>query len=563
MKALVLAAGLGTRLRPYTERTPKPLFTLDGRPLLGRVIHQLIAAGAETIAVNTHHLAEQIEAYLADETFAADIILRHEPEILGTGGAIRNTADIWETAPFMVVNSDIATDIDFASVYRFHAGHGHPVTLVLCHDPDFNTVSVDAQGNVVTFAPARRDARGDRQPLTFTGIQVLDPVVIDFIPDGGFAHSIDAFEAMLAAGFKVKAFIAADNTWSDIGSPQRYRRTARDIMAAAVFRELAPQQSAHPVEWKPLAGDGSDRRWYRLHQGDRTVVMVDHGLRAGAPPGEADAFVNIGRHLHRRGLPVPRILRADPFVGLVCLEDLGDCHLQTHVAGLSSPAAVLSLYRKIIDLLIQISVSGGSGFDPDWTWQTARYDREVIVEKECRYFIEAFVRNYCGRSIAFERIEAESHHLADGILAESAEGFMHRDFQSRNILIAADRPWIIDFQGGRLGPVQYDLAALLIDPYVALPDAMQETLLEYFIDRYQDRTGRPRAAIAALYRLCALARNLQMLGAFGFLVKEKQKAHFTAYVPDALESLRRNLAKVETHSFPQLRDVATTLSQQV
>ncbi|MDJ0989934.1 MAG: sugar phosphate nucleotidyltransferase, partial [Desulfobacterales bacterium] len=95
MKALVLAAGLGTRLRPFSERTPKPLFTLDGRPLLERIINQLIAAGVRTIAINTHHLAEQIAAYLAAESFAARIILRHEPEILGTGGAIRNTADIW------------------------------------------------------------------------------------------------------------------------------------------------------------------------------------------------------------------------------------------------------------------------------------------------------------------------------------------------------------------------------------------------------------------------------------------------------------------------------------
>ena len=375
MKALVLAAGLGTRLRPYTEQTPKPLFTLDGRPLLGRVIHQLIAAGAQTIAVNTHHLAGQIEAYVTTANFAARLILRHEPEILGTGGAIRNTEDIWGPEPFMVVNSDIATDIDLAAVYRFHAGHDHPVTLVLCDDPDFNTVSVDAQGYVTDFSPPDHAARGDRQRLTFTGIQVLDPAVIEFIPPAGFSHSVDAFKSMLAAGFRIKAFIAKDNHWSDVGSPQRYRRAGRDIMAAAVFKQLAPASTDGTTVWKPLAGDGSDRRWYRLQRGETSVVAVDHGLRAGAPPGEADAFVHIGRHLHRRGLPVPRILRADPFAGLIFIEDLGDRHLQTHIAGLSSPAAIVACYRKIIDLLIRISVSGRSGFDPQWAWQTARYDR--------------------------------------------------------------------------------------------------------------------------------------------------------------------------------------------
>ncbi len=561
MKALVLAAGLGTRLRPFTERTPKPLFTLDGRPLLGRIIDQLVAAGARTIAVNTHHLAEQIEDYLAAETFAARIILRHEPEILGTGGAIRNTADIWGTAPFMVVNSDVATDIDLATVFRYHADHGHPATLVMRDDPAFNTVAVDAQENVVDFISADGNARGDRRRLTFTGIQVLDPRVIDFIPVDGFAHSIDAFKAMLAAGQTIKAFIAAGTSWSDIGTPRRYRQTACEIMARAVFRELAPGNTAPAIDWEPLAGDGSDRRWHRLRRGDRSVVMVDHGLNDGAAPGEAEAFVNIGRHLHRQGLPVPRILRADPFAGLVFVEDRGDCHLQTRIAESESSEAVIALYRKIIDLLVEMSVSGGKGFDPGWAWQTAAYDREVIVEKECRYFIEAFVQNYCGQGIPFARIEGESHRLADGILAQSDEGFMHRDFQSRNILIAADQPWIIDFQGGRWGPAEYDLASLLIDPYVALPEAVQETLLDDFIGRYRQRTGRSRKAIIAHYRLCAVARNLQILGAFGFLVKTKHKARFAAYIPNALGSLQRNLDRVETHSFPQLRELTRSLAQ--
>ncbi len=561
MKALVLAAGLGTRLRPYTDRTPKPLFTLDGRPLLGHVVQQLIKAGAKTIVVNTHHRAEKIEAYLAGECFGAEIVLRHEPEILGTGGAIRNSDDIWGAAPFMVVNSDIATDIDFAAVYRFHTGHGHPATLVLCHDPAFNTVAVDAAGCVVGFSPAKGGSKGDSQRLTFTGIQVLDPAVLDFIPTQGFAHSIDAFQSMLAAGLQIKAFVADDRAWADIGTPRRYREAARNIMAAAVFKELAPEFTGHLVGWTPLAGDGSDRRWYRLRQGQRSVVMVDHGLREDAGPGEADAFVNIGRHLHRQGLPVPRIIRADPFAGLVFVEDRGDRHLQAHVAGLSSSAALLTLYRQIIDLLIQVSLSGGKDFDPGWTWQTERYDREVIVDKECRYFIEAFVQQYCGQSIAFAQIERESHRLADAILAEEAIGFMHRDFQSRNILIAAGRPWIIDFQGGRLGPVEYDLAALLIDPYVALPDTLRETLLDHFIARFHARTGQSRAAIENRYRFCALARNLQMLGAFGFLVTQKHKTQFADYIPDALASLQKNLDRVGPQTFPQLQSIAARLAR--
>jgi aminoglycoside/choline kinase family phosphotransferase/choline kinase len=559
MKALVLAAGLGTRLKPYTDQIPKPLFTLDGRTLLERIVRQLIAAGAQTVAVNTHHLAEQIHAHLAKTRFPAEIVVRHEAEILGTGGAIRNTADIWGTQPFMVVNSDITTDIDLAAVFRCHVGHPHPVTLVLCDDPNFNSVAVDQDGFVVAFTNAGGDALEDLRHLTFTGIQVLDPTVIDYLPARGFAHSIEAFRSMLADGYKIKAYHAVDSLWSDLGSPERYRAAARDIMAAAAFEAVSPATDGLPIEWYPLAGDGSDRRWHRLRRGGTSLVMVDHGIRQGAAPGEADSFVHIGRHLHDQGLPVPRIVREDTFAGLAFVEDLGDCHLQTHVAGLSAPADIRSLYREVIDLLVGLSTSGGRGFDPDWTWQTPRYDREVIVDKECRYFIEAFVQGYCGQKVGFEQIEAESHCLADGILADNAVGFMHRDFQSRNILISAGRPYIIDFQGGRLGPAEYDLASLLIDPYVALPAALRETLRDDFIARYHEQTGKPPEAIAATYRLCALARNLQILGAFGFLATAKGKNYFADYIPPALASLQQHLAGLPGHDFPQLRGIADTL----
>jgi aminoglycoside/choline kinase family phosphotransferase len=161
--------------------------------------------------------------------------------------------------------------------------------------------------------------------------------------------------------------------------------------------------------------------------------------------------------------------------------------------------------------------------------------------------------------VGFEQIEAESHCLADGILADNAVGFMHRDFQSRNILISAGRPYIIDFQGGRLGPAEYDLASLLIDPYVALPAALRETLRDDFIARYHEQTGKPPEAIAATYRLCALARNLQILGAFGFLATAKGKNYFADYIPPALASLQQHLAGLPGHDFPQLRGIADTL----
>ena len=100
MKALILAAGYGTRLRPYTDFTPKPLFTIDGRPLLDILITQLIEAGCSGIIINTHHLHQKIEAFIAEQNYAVPVHLRHETRILGTGGAIKNVSDFWDDKPF-------------------------------------------------------------------------------------------------------------------------------------------------------------------------------------------------------------------------------------------------------------------------------------------------------------------------------------------------------------------------------------------------------------------------------------------------------------------------------
>ncbi|MGD9281894.1 MAG: sugar phosphate nucleotidyltransferase, partial [Desulfobacterales bacterium] len=129
MKALILSAGLGTRLRPYTDHTPKPLFTICGRPLLDITISKLIEAGCESIMINTHHLHTQIEAFVAQQTYPIPIETRYEPIILGTGGAIINVKDFWNDHPFMVINADIVTKIDLRAVYDFHCQHRHPVTL--------------------------------------------------------------------------------------------------------------------------------------------------------------------------------------------------------------------------------------------------------------------------------------------------------------------------------------------------------------------------------------------------------------------------------------------------
>jgi aminoglycoside/choline kinase family phosphotransferase len=561
MKALILAAGLGTRLQPYTLTTPKPLFTLAGRPLLDIHIQNLVDAGCEAVAVNTHHLHTQIAAYIAAQHFAIPVHVRHEPAILGTGGAIRNFADFWDRRPFMVVNADIHAAIDLRAVYEFHLRHRPAATLVLIDHPEFNSVMTDPAGRVREFALAA--ARAPAGALTFTGIQVLDPVVLDYIPPRGFYHSIDAFRAMIADGKIVHGFTPDPAGWMDLGTPARYRQAAAEASVREAWRRAFGRSAPAALGRQPIAGDGSERRWSRWKGDGGALVMADHGLRTTPAVAEVDAFVSIGRHLRDKGIPVPAIYFADTFAGLVFLEDLGDTHLQRTVQREPDRERVMAAYRSIIDSVIRMSVEGAQGFDPAWTFQTPVYNREMILGRECLYFCNAFLNGYAGMDAAGDDYRDEFNRIADGALAGGEFGFMHRDLQSRNIMAKGGRFFFIDFQGGRLGPVQYDLASLLIDPYVGLAAEEQEHLLDYAVQQMASRQPIDPEKFRRRFAFCALSRNLQILGAFGFLSTVKGKKQFARYIPAALRGLAARLADFGPRGFPKVQRVVAQAEEKL
>ena len=567
MKALILAAGLGTRLRPFSDHRPKPLFPIAGRPLLDILIDRLVQAGCRAVMVNTHHQHRQIEAFLASQSYPVPVLTRYEPTILGTGGAIKNVDDFWDAAPFMVVNGDITTDVDFAAVYAFHLSHRHPATLVLYDDPEFNTVAVNVAGDIVAFdyqppvpAPEARPEPAPLQALTFTGIQVLDPAILELIPGKVFAGSIEAFSRLLSRGAKIKAYVPPRGAyWKDIGTPQRYQQAAGDQMAPTAFEQAYPGHGRQPLTRVALQGDGSDRRWLRLASGGRSLILAEHPIRAGIAVNETEAFVRIGRHLLRHGLPVPEIYLYDTFSGHVFMQDLGDVNLQHVVQAATATAAILAHYQMVIDLLVDLCLRGAEGFDPAWTCQTPAYDRDMILEKECRYFVEAFLNGYLERDDRFASLADDFVFLATQAVACGVTGFMHRDMQSRNIMVFKDRHYFIDFQGGRLGPLQYDLASLLIDPYVNLAPSLQAQLYAYAADRLAGRIEIDIHKFERGYAYCSLSRNLQILGAFGYLSRVKGKPYFAAYIPAALATLKYNLARIRDPQLSALKRLAAGL----
>jgi len=310
---------------------------------------------------------------------------------------------------------------------------------------------------------------------------------------------------------------------------------------------------------QPLAGDGSDRRFFRL-LGSPTVVLLYHPLPPGGDVNENDSYFQIGRHLRARGAPVPEIYHYCRGEGWMLVEDLGDISLDAVLKGQSGAGQIPFWYRQALDILVDLQIDGLEGFDPAWCFDTRVVDGPFLKERECGYFVGAFLQGHLGLKVDPADLAPDFHRLVSAAFSSSARYFLHRDFQSRNLMIKDGRLRVIDFQGARLGPLGYDVAALLIDPYVGLNPQLQDELLDYYLAVVKKRVAVEETAFRRRYRYLALSRNLQILGAFGYLTRVKQKTFFARYIPGAVRELRRRLGE-RAGEFPRLEEVVFGLSK--
>lgn len=271
MQAILLAAGFGTRLRPYTLIRPKPLFPVLNRPLLHWLLDILQDAGCSKIIVNCHHLAEQIGESL--DAYPG-VLIQVEPQILGTGGSLRLAAESLAPEPILVMNGDIFHTVDVSALYEEHCSSGNSVTLAMHDYSRFNNVGVQGD-RVVSFRPEK----GMRK-LAFTGIHVVEPEVLKRIPQHGFFHIIDLYRE-LAMEAKVGLSRVDGALWRDIGTPEDYLHLHRELLEGGipVARPIKGQRSG---AWL-LAEDtsiGEDVRfmdWGCLGRG----AFVEKGARLG------------------------------------------------------------------------------------------------------------------------------------------------------------------------------------------------------------------------------------------------------------------------------------------
>ena len=225
MRAIILSAGYGTRLWPLTEDRTKPALPILGKPLVGYVAEYIASYGFDDIVVNLHHRPESVRAALGEGSkFGVKLRYVEEPVILGTSGALDNTREFFQDETFLAINGKIITDIDLRDALETHRKANAIATLVLLRNRKrerFSVVNVD-QGRITGFGGMPDASSTDQTPLMFTGIQILEPRIFDYIPRGVFSHSTtDVYPQAIANGETIAAHIAT-GTWRELSTLRCY-----------------------------------------------------------------------------------------------------------------------------------------------------------------------------------------------------------------------------------------------------------------------------------------------------------------------------------------------------
>ena len=316
------------------------------------------------------------------------------------------------------------------------------------------------------------------------------------------------------------------------------------------------------ISWKQLSGDGSDRAIYRLSYGKVSVIAVvnDHPPLNDAGINENDSFNYICHHLKAKGIGTPEVYAYRRDRGWLIIEDLGDIHLQDEALKIKhDPVRLEELYKKVLDILPLIQIKGAQGFDANKI-HTTPYDKHFVRKWESGYFFRSFLKGYLNLDISEDFLEDEFDELADKLSSVDRSFFLYRDFQSKNIMITQKQLRFLDFQGGRNGPLHYDLSSLLLDPYVDIDDTLRQSLMEYYLKQLTSLIPIDKEDFISEYPFIALHRAMQVLGAYAHLSTVKQKPHFKKYIPPAIKSLKKLCNLDIFSSYKNLRKVVENLN---
>ena len=317
-----------------------------------------------------------------------------------------------------------------------------------------------------------------------------------------------------------------------------------------------------PSDVTPIKGSASNRRYFRLSDSEHSCVGV-----VGTDQDENRAFITLAGHFAAAGLPVPKLYAVSEDGMAYIQEDLGSAILYNMVseaAKSGSLTEVEDLLCRTVSLLPEFQFKGGRGADWSVCYPEPSFSRRMVMF-DLNYFKYCFLKP-SGIEFNEVRLQAELEKLADDLLGGPdvqeymEETFMYRDFQSRNVMIHDDQPYFIDFQGGRRGPVYYDLASFVWQPRAGFSDELRRKLVDAYIAAASGYMTVDRTAFDSKLGLFILFRLLQLLGAYGFRGLVENKAAFMVSIPLAMNLLREQLA-VCHWPYPYLVDLLGQLVQ--
>ncbi|MBP1598083.1 MAG: Phosphotransferase enzyme family protein [Acidobacteria bacterium] len=291
-----------------------------------------------------------------------------------------------------------------------------------------------------------------------------------------------------------------------------------------------------------LKGDGSCRQLFRLKGDSRTAIGA-----IGPDHKENRAFLEFSRHFRLCGLPVPEIFAEDPEKGLYLEEDLGDTTLfdfiSAHRTREDFPKEVVENYRRVIRTLPSFQVEGGRTLEYRFCYPRACFDKQSM-KWDLNYFKYYFLRL---AQIPFDEqaLEDDFEHLAEFLLGAARNYFLYRDFQSRNVMLRNGEPWFIDYQGGRRGALQYDVASMLFDAKADIPFPVRDLLLDEYLAALAKLIPVRRAEFMRHYHGYVYIRIVQALGSYGLRGFYERKTHFLQSIPYAIRNLEHLMRTAE------------------
>ncbi len=330
-----------------------------------------------------------------------------------------------------------------------------------------------------------------------------------------------------------------------------------------LFKEYT---GCNPETVSPLTGSGSNRRYYRMSGAGKTVVGAE-----GVDAQENNAFITIARHFKAKGINVPEIFSVSGDGMCYLQEDLGDDCLGDRVAQINKAGGfgygsgeaeshtneTIALLCKTMSELPKIQFEGAQGLDFTQCYPQPAFDRRMVMF-DLNYFKYCFLKP-SGLEFNEVRLQDDFEKFADSLLKEHTDTFLYRDFNARNVMIKDGEPYFIDFQGGRRGPIYYDVASFIWQARAAYPQSLKEKMLGSYLEALAEYRDINREDFEKNLEMFILFRTLQVLGAYGFRGLIEQKAKFITPIPQALANLREQLPPME-QEYPYLCEILKRLS---